>query len=268
MIDRGKRPVLGIGINVIDYEAAVAKIIDAAKARRPFSVSALAVHGVMTGQEDPRHRYRLNRFDLVVPDGQPVRWALRLLHGEALPNRVYGPKLTLLVCEAAAAAGVPIYCYGSTPEVLERFATNLGAMYPGLAISGLSPSRFKRVDETENEAIMRDIRDKVPGIVLVGLGCPRQEVFAYENAEALSCPVLAVGAAFDFVAGTAKQAPQWMGDRGLEWLFRLVQEPRRLWRRYLILNPLYCWNVARQWLIPGAFRPSDDPPPARREHYA
>lgn len=267
MIDRGKRPVLGVGIDVIDYAAAVARIIDAARERRAFTVSALAVHGVMTGFSDPSHRYRLNRFDLAVPDGQPVRWALRLLHGEALRSRVYGPKLTLLVCEAAAKAGVPVYCYGSTPAVLERFGKNLRAMFPGLIVSGLSPSRFERVDGMQNASIMREIRARAPGIVLVGLGCPRQEIFAFENAEALSCPVLAVGAAFDFVAGTARQAPDWMGERGLEWLFRLVHEPRRLWRRYLILNPLFCWNVARQFLAPGRFRAADDRPPARQEHY-
>lgn len=267
MIDRGKRPVLGVGIDVIDYAAAVARIIDAARERRAFTVSALAVHGVMEGFSNPSHRYRLNRFDLVVPDGQPVRWALRLLHGEALRSRVYGPKLTLLVCEAAARAGLPVYCYGSTPAVLEKFAQNLRAMFPGLVISGLAPSRFGKADAAQNAAIMDEIRARAPGIVLVGLGCPRQEIFAFENAEALSCPVLAVGAAFDFVAGTARQAPDWMGERGLEWLFRLLHEPRRLWRRYLILNPLFCWNVARQRLAPGRYRAADDRPPARQEHY-
>lgn len=267
MIDRGKRSILGVGVNVIDYEAAVARILAAARGNRSFTVSALAVHGVMTGFADTRHRYRLNRFDLVVPDGQPVRWALRLLHGETLRERVYGPKLTLLVCEAAAEAGIPIYLYGSTPATLERFRSNLQARFPKLEISGLEPSRFRKASEAENAEIIRTIRSSRPGIVLVGLGCPRQEVFAFENTENLSCPVMAVGAAFDFVAGTSQQAPAWMGDRGLEWLFRLLQEPRRLWRRYLILNPLYCWNLGRQWRDPRCFRAERDLPPDRRENY-
>jgi N-acetylglucosaminyldiphosphoundecaprenol N-acetyl-beta-D-mannosaminyltransferase len=267
MIDRGKRSVLGVGIDVVDYEAAVAKVLAAARERRSFTVSALAVHGVMTGLADTAHRYRLNRLDLVVPDGQPLRWALRLLHGERLRTRVYGPKLTLLVCEAAAEAGIPVHLYGSTPETLGKLEANLARLFPTLRISGCAPSQFGRAAEAENEEIMRSIREAGAGIVLVGLGCPRQEVFLFENARALSCAVLAVGAAFDFVAGTVPQAPTWMGDRGLEWLFRLLHEPRRLWRRYLLLNPLFCWNVARQWLAPARFRPDEDLPPNASERY-
>jgi N-acetylglucosaminyldiphosphoundecaprenol N-acetyl-beta-D-mannosaminyltransferase len=268
VIDRGKRPVLGIGVNVIDYDCAVARVIDAARSGTPCSVSALAVHGVMTGVLDAVHGYRLNRLHMVVPDGQPVRWALRILHGETLPSRVYGPTLMLKTCEAAAREGLPVYLYGSSPHVLEALENNLLGLFPGLIICGRSSSRFGKVDDTTNETIMQEIRSSGARIVFVGLGCPRQEVFAYENVEKLSCAVMAVGAAFDFHAGKLEQAPSWMQDRGLEWLFRLTREPRRLWRRYIILNPLFCWHLARQWLNPGRFERRNETAPDRRQNYA
>lgn len=268
MIDRGKHSILGVGVNAIDYEGAVSRIIEAARAGRPLAVSALAVHGVMTGALDPEQRYRLNRLDLVVPDGQPVRWALRWLHGEVLPDRVYGPTLTLKTCEAARDADLPIYLYGSTPQVLDALERNLLDRFPGMTVAGRAASRFGRVDDATNGAILDRIRRSGARIVFVGLGCPRQEVFAFENAGELGCPVLAVGAAFDFHAGNMSQAPVWMQDRGLEWLYRLALEPRRLWHRYLVLNPMFLWRVLCQY----AGRRRDDGDggraPAKRLNFA
>jgi hypothetical protein len=247
--DEGRHPVLGIGISAIDYEAAVGRIVEAARSRRHLGVSALAVHGVMTGVDDPEQRYRLNALDLVVPDGQPVRWALNLLHRTGLTDRVYGPELTLAVCEAAAREGLPIFLYGSRPEVLEALATNLGERYPGLVIAGRRPSLFRpAADDDEQRRIAAEIAASDAAICLVGLGCPRQETFVFEHRDLLPMPMLAVGAAFDFHAGVLAQAPAWMQARGLEWLFRLGHEPRRLWRRYLVLNPRYAWRVLLQRL--------------------
>lgn len=267
MIDRGKRAILGVGINVIDYDGAVARVSEAACHSRPLSVSALAVHGVMTGALDPTHRYRLNRLDLVVPDGQPVRWSLRLLHGENLASRVYGPSLMLRLCQQANRKKLPIFLYGSRPEVMDRLKANLLERFPGLQIAGTATSRFRQADDDENSRIVEDIRASGAKIVFVGLGCPRQEVFAFENSEALGCPVIAVGAAFDFHAGTLKQAPRWMQDSGLEWLFRFVHEPRRLWHRYMVLNPLFCLKIARQWLSPASFASDKDAAPVGRQNY-
>lgn len=246
MLDFGKQNILGVGINAVDYDAAVDKIICAAREKRPFPVSALAVHGVMTGVLDSTHRHRLNGLSLVVPDGQPVRWALRLLYGIKLPDRVYGPNLTLKVCERAAKEGLSVYLYGSQQEVLEKFETNLKSKFPALQIAGKQPSRFRQVSAVEQAEIAETIRQSGASIVLVGLGCPRQETWVYENSELLSMPLLAVGAAFDFHAGTVSQAPEWIQNRGLEWLFRFVQEPKRLWKRYVYLNPLYLFYLALQ----------------------
>lgn len=267
MIDRGKKNVLGVTIDAVDYEAAVGKIIAAARARQPLAVSALAVHGVMTGVLDPEHGYRLNHLDLVVPDGQPVRWALNLLHGTALTDRVYGPTLTLKVCEAAAREGLPLYLYGSRPEVLESLTKNLTRRFPALQIAGSQPSRFRQVSAAEKEEIAREIRESGAAIVLVGLGCPRQETWAYEYRELLGMPILAVGAAFDFHAGTLPQAPAWLQRWGLEWLFRLVQEPGRLWKRYAYLNPLFLGMLALQLLRLRAFSPAKAIPPREEMRY-
>jgi N-acetylglucosaminyldiphosphoundecaprenol N-acetyl-beta-D-mannosaminyltransferase len=231
--------VLGIGIDSVDYAGAVERIIEAARDRRSFSVSALAVHGVLTGVLDEAHGHRLNQLDLVVADGQPVRWALNALHRTGLRERVYGPTLMLEVCARAAAEGLPVFLFGSRPEVLDSLSANLQARFPGLVIAGAMPSRFRQLDCDENERMVAEIRGSGAAIVFVGLGCPRQEVWAYENRDALGLPAIAVGAAFDFHAGLLPQAPAALQRAGLEWLYRLWQEPRRLWRRYLYLNPLY-----------------------------
>ncbi len=253
MIDEGKRSVLGVLVDVVDYEGAVDKVLVAAGAGKPLAASALAVHGVMTGVLDATHRYRLNRLDLVVPDGQPVRWALNLLHRAGLRDRVYGPALTLAICERAAEAGLPIFLYGSRPEVLEALQTGLTRRFPALRIAGMMPSKFRRIGADEKRRVAEEVRASGARIVLLGLGCPRQEVWAYEYREALCMPVIAVGAAFDFHAGVLAQAPRWMQRAGLEWAFRLGCEPLRLWRRYLFLNPYYLWLVFRQAVSPGLF---------------
>ncbi len=239
MIDRGKFNVLGIQVNAIDYEAAVEKTIQAAKEHKPFSVTALAVHGVMTGVSDKEHQYRLNQFDLVCPDGQPVRWALNNLYGCKLEDRVYGPTLTLRICEAAATQGVSVFLFGADQSMLDGFAEKLCAKFEGLKIAGRRASRFRNITPQERDELVNEIRESGAGLCFVGLGCPRQEVFTYEMCERLSMPLIAVGAAFAFHAGVLAQAPSWMQKSGLEWLFRFTREPKRLWKRYATTNPAY-----------------------------
>lgn len=246
MIDKGKVSVLGVQVDAVDYEAAVARIIDAAVNGRPYSISALAVHGVMTGVDDGEHLARLNQFDLITPDGQPVRWAMNWLHDTELPDRVYGPRLTLEVCRAAAERGLPVYFYGSTQDTLDHLAERLPTLAPGITIAGMRPSKFATSTEDELDVIADEIRATGAKICMVGLGCPRQEVFVFENAQRLSMPALAVGAAFDFHAGLAKEPPAWVQRSGLQWAQRLLANPKRLWRRYLILNPRYTVAVLRQ----------------------
>ena len=256
MIDHGKYNVLSIRIDAVDYDAAVERIVDAAQSQRPMAVSALAVHGVMTGALDPVHRYRLNQFELLVPDGQPVRWALNWLYRIKLNERVYGPQLMLCLCEQAAQMELPIFLFGGTAELLTALQTNLLRKYPGLKIAGTRPSQFRRLSTNERQEIVADIKSSGARIAFVGLGCPRQEVWAYEFKNHLSMPILAVGAAFNFHAGKLSQSPTWLQERGLEWAYRLALEPRRLWKRYLLLNPLYLTMLFMQFSRLKAFNPN------------
>jgi exopolysaccharide biosynthesis WecB/TagA/CpsF family protein len=267
MIDQGKREILGVLVDAIDYQAAVKRVREAAEAKRALGLTALAVHGVMTGVFDRVHCYRLNQLDLVVPDGQPVRWALNLLYGAKLPDRVYGPTLMLKVCAMAAQRGLPIFLYGSRPEVLAALSDRLQRMFPNLAIAGARPSHFRRLSEHEHLAAAELIRSSGAAITFVGLGCPRQEVWVYEHLMCLDMPVLAVGAAFDFHAGLLPQAPPAMQRLGLEWLFRLVHEPRRLWRRYLLLNPAYLTLLCLWALGVRLTRAASAKPPGKQLRY-
>jgi N-acetylglucosaminyldiphosphoundecaprenol N-acetyl-beta-D-mannosaminyltransferase len=245
-VSGGRYPVLGVGVDAVSYETAIDMILSAARERRGLGVSALAVHGVMTGALDAEHRHRLNSLELVVPDGQPVRWALRWLHGVRLGDRVRGPTLMLRLCEHAAREGLPVYLYGSRAETLQRLRERLQRRIPALTIAGTTPSAFRCLSDPEHRDVLERIRSSGARIAFVGLGCPRQEIFTFENRLLLELPVVAVGAAFDFHAGTLPEAPEWVQRSGLEWLFRLASEPRRLWRRYLLLNPLYLAMVAAQ----------------------
>lgn len=267
MIDRGRHNVLGIMVSALDYDAAVARILDAGRTRSPLAVSALAVHGVMTGVLDPEHRYRLNALDLVVPDGQPVRWAVNRLHHTGVVDRVYGPTLMLKTCAAAAKAGLPIFLFGGSPALQRALRRNLMRRFPMLRIAGAQASKFRQLTPEERDQTVADIRASGAAITFVGLGCPRQEVWAYECREALSMPILAVGAAFNFHAGLLPQAPYWMQTSGLEWCFRLLAEPRRLWRRYLLLNPLYVGMLILQATGLRAFDPGSSTPPAEEMLY-
>lgn len=247
MIDHGKRNILGINISAVDYESAVAKIIDAAKQRKPLGVSALAVHGVMTGVLDTAHRHRLNHLELVVPDGQPVRWALNLLHKAKLKDRVYGPSLMLKTCEAAANEGVPIFLFGGDQKLLDELTESLVERYPTLNVIGVLPSKFRTISQEEKAELIDHINQSGAGITFVGLGCPRQEVWAYEFKDHLKMPVIAVGAAYSFHAGRTSQAPPFLQRIGMEWFYRLMCEPTRLWKRYLFLNPYYLALLFCQW---------------------
>ncbi len=248
MIWYGKKNILGILVDAVDYEAAVERIIQAAKEHRRFAVSTAAVHAVMEGVLNREHKFRLNHLDLITPDGQPVRWALKLLHGVKLPDRVYGPKLTLRLLDRAERENLGVYFYGNTLEVLPALRTNLGRRFPRLRILGMEPSKFRRLSREEQDRVAQQIRESGASLVLVGLGCPRQDVWAYECRDLLSIPIVAVGGALGVLAGKVPQAPEWMQARGLEWSFRLWSEPRRLWRRYLLLNPAYTLLVALQAL--------------------
>jgi N-acetylglucosaminyldiphosphoundecaprenol N-acetyl-beta-D-mannosaminyltransferase len=247
--------LLGVGVSVIDYEAAADRIMQAAHAALPFSASALAVHAIMEAQGDPSYRARLNSLDLALPDGQPVRWALNWLYAASLRDRVYGPFLMRALCANAAREGVPIFLFGTTPTVLEALSSNLSARNPGIRIAGARASRFRRASEAEAKEDARVISDSGARLVFCGLGCPRQEAWAHAMRPLIMAPIVGVGAAFALWAGERTMAPPWMQNNGFEWLYRLGQEPRRLAKRYIIDGPEYFLKIARQKF--GGVQPDD-----------
>lgn len=242
-----RKNLLGVRLSAATYESATAAILCAARRRVPFGVSALAVHGLMSGVLDPRHRYRLNQMELLVPDGQPVRWALNWMHGTGLRDRVYGPNLMLHVLKAASQQSLPVALFGGSADLLSRLESKLMERFPDLKIAATVPSRFRKITPVEKQELVARIVGSGARLAFVGLGCPRQEVWTHEFRQQLSMPVVAVGAAFSFHAGELAQAPEWMQKIGMEWFFRLTREPRRLWQRYLFLNPYYVALVALQW---------------------
>jgi exopolysaccharide biosynthesis WecB/TagA/CpsF family protein len=246
LIDYGKKNVLGVLIDATDYHAATERIISAAREKRGYSVSALAIHGVMTTVFDATHRRRLNQFDLVTPDGQGVRWAIDWLHRTGLPDRVYGPRLTLEVCKRCSEEGLKVFFYGSRPEVLSMLTTRVQEKYPDLQIAGSEPSQFRTTTREEQLAIAEKIRESGTDLLFVGLGCPRQEVFAFEYRDLVQMPCLAVGAAFDYHAGLVAEPPLWVQRMGLHGFYRAFQDPKRLWKRFFLLPPVFLSLLALQ----------------------
>lgn len=247
-----RRDVVSVPVSVVSYDSVVRCVVDAAQRSRPYLVTALAVHGVI----ETRRRRDMSRaiagFDIVTPDGQPVRLALNLLYRAGLADRVYGPTLMLKICDAAASLDLPVYLYGSTSEVVSALARNLSAMFPRLRVAGAEPSLFRPLEPEDSIALAGRIRASGARIVFVGLGCPRQELFAADHRDIIGLPQICVGAAFDFHAGQKRQAPRWMQDHALEWLYRLSQEPRRLFRRYAVTNSIFLVALARQWARRGS----------------
>lgn len=245
----GKRDLFGVSVSVTWYADAIERIITAGKARQAAIVDLMPVHSLVTAATDSAYRQKLNQFDMVCPDGQPVRWALNLFHKAGLTDRVYGPELMWRTCAAAEKAGVAIYLYGASPAVVQTLAEKIGQTFAGLKIAGVESPPFRPLTAEEDAAVVERINASGAGIVFLGTGCPRQEIFAFEHRPSIRAVQLCVGAAFDFHAGQKKMAPSWMQKRGLEWLFRLSQEPGRLWKRYLVTNTIFSLLFARRLLL-------------------
>lgn len=244
-----KKDLFGVQISPTSYEEAIEPIMAAARERRSAVVTFLPVHGVVTAAQDQDYRAKINAFDIVAPDGQPVRWALNKFHKAGLRDRVYGPEMMIRLCRRSAATGVSIYLYGSTPETLAKLGERLVQEIPDLRIAGAESPPFRKLTDQEVRDTIQRINDSGAGLVFIGLGCPKQDQFAFEHRDAIRAVQLCVGAAFDFHAGTKKMAPAWMQKRGLEWLFRLTQEPGRLWRRYVETNSIFVALVAKRILF-------------------
>ncbi|NQU09477.1 WecB/TagA/CpsF family glycosyltransferase [bacterium] len=239
--------ILESRIHATSYPAATDAILGWARAAQSRVVIIANVHVVMEAHDRPAFREAVNGADLVTPDGMPLVWMLRRL-GFPDQQRVYGPDLTLHVCAAAARNDVPVGFYGGTDQVLGVLCDRLVGRFPGLRIVYRSAPPFRPLTPAEDRAVVDAINQSGARLVFVGLGCPKQEQWVADHRDRVQAVMLAVGAAFDFHAGRVRQAPAWVQRAGLEWLFRLLMEPRRLWRRYLQHNPRFAVLALRQLL--------------------
>lgn len=241
--------VLDVPLALTDYERALDWIDAAVAAGAREYVCVAAVHTVMESREDEALRSAVAGAAFTVPDGQPLAWALRAL-GHDIDSRVYGPELMARACERAARSGQRHYLYGGRDQsALFKLTLRLRQRFPGLRIVGGYSPPFRAMSEAELDAVAADINRARPDVVWVGIGVPKQEKWMAAMRDRLDAPVLVgVGAAFDFHAGLVPQAPGWMQRHGLEWLYRLKQEPRRLWKRYARHNPRFVTGFAKQWV--------------------
>lgn len=241
-------PVLGVPLAVTDYERTLDWIDAAVQLGAREYLCVAAVHTVMESRDDAALREAVDGAAFTVPDGQPLAWALRKL-GHDIDARVYGPELMARACARAERSGQRFYLYGGRDDrSLAQLAANLLGRHPGLQLAGGFSPPFRELSDAELDEVAARINAARPDVVWVGIGVPKQEKWMAAMRERLDAPVLVgVGAAFDFHAGLIPQAPAWMQRRGLEWLFRLLQEPRRLWKRYARHNPRFVAGFARQW---------------------
>jgi exopolysaccharide biosynthesis WecB/TagA/CpsF family protein len=248
-----KRDLFGVRVSPTSYEQATEAIMTAAREQRGGVATFLAVHGIVSAATNETYRQSVNRSQIVAPDGQPVRWALNYFHDANLQDRVYGPEMMRRVCQRCAEEGLSIYLCGSTGPVLAMLASRLREMFPDLKVAGVYSPPFRPMTPAENDELCAAINQSGAAVVFVGLGVPRQEAFADANRDKIRAVQLCVGAAFDFHAGNKKTAPAFMQRHGLEWLYRLSQEPGRLWKRYLVTNSIFVGLVVRD-AIAQSFR--------------
>jgi N-acetylglucosaminyldiphosphoundecaprenol N-acetyl-beta-D-mannosaminyltransferase len=234
--------ILGMRIDPESYETTVKNICLWAQGGESRYVCVAAVHIVMEGYDSPDIRRVANGADLVVSDGMPLVWSLRRM-GATGQERVYGPELTLRLLAAAEEKGITVGFFGSTPDTLEVLVKNVHQRFPGGNIAYTYSPPFRPLSAEEDESLVKTINNSGVRILFVGLGCPKQEKWMAAHAGRVNAVMVGVGAACDFIAGTKQQAPKWMQRAGLEWLFRLSQEPSRLWWRYLYHNPRFIFLV-------------------------
>ncbi len=256
------KPILGICVSETNYASVCDRIQTLTQNHQSAYIIAANVHVIMTAYWNPRYRDILDQAALVTPDGMPLVWGMRWLGAKDQP-RVYGPDLMLAWCDRATHLSSSIYLYGSTPQTLQRLSTQLLQTFPHLKIAGTHSPPFRALTPAEAAADIERIHRSGAAVVFVGLGCPKQEEWMYRQLGKLDAVMIGVGAAFKFHSGEVTQAPSWMMMCGLEWLFRLIKEPRRLWSRYLLTNSafivLFTGQIIKRAIsnITQQFYPSD-----------
>jgi N-acetylglucosaminyldiphosphoundecaprenol N-acetyl-beta-D-mannosaminyltransferase len=259
--------LLNVRVDRIDFAAAMGRVRQAIQVRRPCQIVTVNVDFVKLAKADSAYRRLINTADLSVADGMPLLWAARLI-GAPLPERITGTDLVIGCAQMAATEGHRLFLLGAAPGVAEQAAAELERRFPGLTVCGTYAPPFGPWAEDEDRQIVERIRAARPDVLFVAFGAPRQDVWIREHMAELDVPVsVGIGGTLNFLAGKIRRAPQWMQDFGLEWLYRVVQEPGRLWKRYLLEDfPIFFQLLAQARLTPDetlietapAFRPRLD----------
>jgi len=239
--------VVSLYPNVVTHESAIRRIAELVKGGRGGYVCFSTVHMIMESHDNPEYAGRVNAADLIVPDGMPLVW-MQKFQGEKQATRVRANDLMIQLCAYAEKNNLSVGFYGGKQSVIDAILERAKRDFPDLNVAYAFSPPFRPLTEEEDAEITREINEKKPDILFMGLGCPKQENWMSAHKEKLTAVMLGVGASFDFFAGNVRESPEWLGSLGLEWLFRLTQEPRRLWRRYLILNPRFMRLAAMQLL--------------------
>lgn len=242
MIYLGKFKILKNLITACDYDYIIKRI---QKNNKKLLISPIASHTLVRSIYDKNLNKILDSYDFLVPDSQWVRKSINFLYGVKLKDRVYGPRLMMEICRISETKGYGVFFYGNSKEILSKLSIKIKFSFPKIEIVGLLPSKFRNLDKKDIEEINSEIKLSNARIVFVSLGSPLQETVSYKIFKRYhgNVVIVPVGAAFDFFSGGKKQAPVWMQNSGLEWLFRLMNEPKRLWKRYLIYSPLFIFCI-------------------------
>ena len=245
--------VVSLDVNQVEMDALIKRLHDLRTQNRGGYVCFSTVHMVMESHDRPDFGKRVNGADIVIPDGMPLVW-MQKLQGRKEANRVRANDLMMHLMEYAAGNDLKVGFYGGRQEVIDAIKKRAAGELPSLQIVYAYSPPFRPLTPEEDAQIVSEINHADPDFLFMGLGCPKQETWMSEHRDRLKAIMLGVGASFDFYAGNVKESPEWLGRLGLEWLYRLTQEPKRLWRRYLILNPRFMWLAIKQLL-------KSEPPP-------
>jgi N-acetylglucosaminyldiphosphoundecaprenol N-acetyl-beta-D-mannosaminyltransferase len=244
------KTILGSPVTALPFDDQVSVITDWATKRQNRYVCVANVHMVVEAHWHEDFASVLQQADLVTPDGMPLVWLLRSM-GVKRQNRVAGLDLFLALCKKAQEQGIPVFFVGSQSMILERMQSRLHREFPTLMIAGMEPLPFRPLEPDERELLLTRIAESGAGLVFISLGCPKQEKWMHQNRDRISAVMLGLGGVFPVYAGIQRRAPQWIREWGLEWLYRLFQEPRRLWKRYLVTNMVFLGLILRQLLFLG-----------------
>ena len=242
--------VVSLFPNVVSHESAIRRINELVTVGNGGYVCFSTVHMVMESHDNAEYGGRVNGADVIIPDGMPLVW-MQKLQGAKNANRIRANDLMIMLCAFAEKNNLTVGFYGGRQSVIDAITERAIIDYPNLNVVYAFSPPFRPLTDDEDIEITSEINRKKPDLLFMGLGCPKQENWMAAHKNKVDTVMLGVGASFDFYAGNVKESPEWLGKLGLEWLFRLTQEPKRLWRRYLILNPRFMWLAARQLFKSG-----------------